>query len=110
MNNDIPDIIGEYKAEYSRTTGKPEPTVTYRAGWFTFPSGDKGRRADFDKALATLKTRPTLQDRMEMVNGVETLVKASQHVVVNLMSQKQVIEERDTPNCCSVASETYWSM
>lgn len=109
MNNDISDIIGEYKAEYSRTTGKPEPTVTYRAGWFTFPSGDKGRRADFDKALATLKTRPTLQDRMETVNGVSTLVKASQHVVQNLLSGRDVIEERDTPHYLSVASESYHS-
>jgi hypothetical protein len=110
MNNDITDILGEYKTEYSRTTGKPEPTVVYYRGWFTMPNGDKVRRAEFDKCLATLKTRPTLEDRMEMVNGVSTLVKASQHVVQNLLSRKDVIEERDTPLCCSVASETYHCM
>lgn len=28
----------------------------------------------------------------------------------NLMSGKKYMEAEDTPNCCSPASETYWSM
>lgn len=31
-------------------------------------------------------------------------------VVRNLMNGKEVVESINTPNCCSVASETYWSM
>jgi hypothetical protein len=30
--------------------------------------------------------------------------------VQNLMSRKWVLEHKDTPHCCSVGSETYWSM
>lgn len=30
--------------------------------------------------------------------------------VQNLMSRKWVLESKDTPHCCSVGSETYWSM
>jgi hypothetical protein len=110
MNNDTTNIIAEYKTEFSRTTGKLQPTVTYGRGWFTLPNGDKARRGQFESALAQLKTRPTVADRYEMVNGVSTLVKASQHVVTHLLNRNDVIEERDTPNCCSVASETYWTM
>lgn len=32
------------------------------------------------------------------------------HWVTNLMSRKLVLEEDGTPLCCSVGSETYWSM
>lgn len=110
MTNDIADILGEYRAEYARTTGKPEPTVSYYRGWFTMPNGDRCRRAEFEKALAALESRPSVTDRQELVNGVMTLVKASQHVVKSLMSpHKDVIEERDTPYGCSVKDEAYWS-
>lgn len=97
-----------YRLEYVRTNGKA-PSVMYAHGWFNV-NGDKFRKVDFEKMLATLQTRLTVSDRMEMVNGVSTFVKASQHVVQNLLSGRDVIEERDTPNCCSVASETYHSM
>lgn len=30
--------------------------------------------------------------------------------VVNLMTGQEVEESINTPNCCSVSSETYWSM
>jgi hypothetical protein len=30
--------------------------------------------------------------------------------VRNLMNGKEVVESINTPDCCSVASETYWSM
>ena len=102
-------LINDYLYEFHRTTGK-RGQLTYKGGWFTFPSGDKGRKADVEKALEVLMARPTVEDRMEIVNGVSTLIKASQHVVQNLLSGKDVVEDRDTPNCCSVASETYWSM
>lgn len=29
---------------------------------------------------------------------------------VNLMTQKTYLEPKDTPRCCSPASELYWSM
>ena len=31
-------------------------------------------------------------------------------IVTNLMSGKQVRQAVNTPNCCSVASETFWAM
>jgi hypothetical protein len=106
------ELIKEYNAEYLRTTGKRRE-LTYNpagGGWFTFPSGDKGRWETVENALNVLKSRPTVCDRIEKVNGVETVIKANQHVVKNLMSDMDVIEDRDTPNCCSVASEAYHSM
>ena len=107
MNNK--SLIEAYKAEYLRTNGR-EATVVKVGGWFKI-NGDKGiGLTKFLAALEALKSRPTVTDRMEMVNGVSTLVKAHQHVVKNLMSGKDVIEARNTPCYCSVASETYWSM
>ena len=51
------------------------------------------------------------EEEVEMNKAAQalTLIKAHQHVVKNLMSGKDVIEDKDTPFCCSVASETYWS-
>lgn len=44
------------------------------------------------------------------VNGIPTQISSRQHVVQNLLSRKEVVESKDTPLCCSVSSETYWSM
>lgn len=108
MDN-IDNLLSEYITEFRRTTGK-NASMSYNRGWFVMPNGDKKRKATVETMLATLKTRPTLSGRQELVNGVLTLVKASQHVVKSLMPpHKDVIEERDTPWNCSVASETYWS-
>lgn len=103
-------LIEAYKAEYLRTNGRTIE-VTYHNGWFRVGNNTtKSRRAELISMTEVLRGRPTVTDRMESVNGVMTLVKASQHVVKNLLSGKDVIEDRDTPLCCSVASETYWSM
>jgi hypothetical protein len=48
--------------------------------------------------------------RVELVNGVPTEIPSTHRVVKNLMSGRDVVEAIDTPLCCSVASETYWSM
>jgi hypothetical protein len=107
MNNK--SLIELYKAEYLRTNGK-EAKVELVGGWFKV-NGNKGvSRTKFSAMLSALLERPTVTDRIEKVNGVDTLVKAHEHVVQNLLSGKDVIEARDTPCCCSVASETYWSM
>jgi hypothetical protein len=102
-------LINDYLWEYRRTTGKTHTDVSYKAGWFRI-GFERARRAKFEKMIETLKSRPTVMRREELVNGVGTMIEAHQHVVKNLMSGKDVIEDRDTPNCCSVASETYWSM
>ena len=108
-HNAMVELTDEYLSEYIRTTGKGGK-ITYEAGWFTMPNGDKARAKDIKKFIETLKERPTVTRRQEMVNGVLTWIEASQHVVTSLVGGKQVIEERDTPDCCSVASETYWTM
>ena len=45
-----------------------------------------------------------------MVNGVETQIPTTHHVVQNLMSGRDVVQAKNTPVCCDVSSETYWSM
>ncbi len=108
-HNTLVDLIEEYGSEYLRTTGRSNK-ITYSGGWFTLPNGDKARAADIKKYLVTLKSRPTVTGRMESVNGVQTFVEAHQHVVTSYMvPHRQVIEDRDTPWNCSVASEAYWS-
>jgi hypothetical protein len=102
-------LINDYMYEYHRTTGNRRE-LTYNAGWYTFPSGEKGRRADVIKATEVLKARPRVFSRMEPVNGVMTKIEASQHVVKSFMPpHKDVIEERNTSYGCSVADESYWS-
>lgn len=110
MKKSISELLDEYKREYSRTTGKDSMgIVVYKNGWFRYPGGQI-RRTMFEKMIETLKSRPTVFSRMEPVNGVMTRVEAHQHVVKSFMSpHKDVIEDRDTPWACSVASETYWS-
>jgi hypothetical protein len=41
-----------------------------------------------------------------LANGYDKLTRK----VHNLMTGEEVEESINTPNCCSVASETYWSM
>lgn len=102
-------LIEAYKAEHLRTKGTT-PTVTCHGGWFKI-NGRKGiGQMAFANALLDLRALPTVSDRTELVNGVPTLVKAHQHVVKNLLSGKDVVEAIDTPACCSVACESYWSM
>jgi len=102
------DIINKYKEEYERANGKGI-IVTYYRGWYKV-NGDNYRRKEILSMIEVLKARPTVTRRQEMVNGVLTWVEAHQHVVKSLVGGQDVIEDRDTPNCCSVASETYWSM
>ena len=39
---------------------------------------------------------------------IEVGLPEDMHFVTNLMSGKQVLEAKDTPYSCSVASEAYW--
>jgi hypothetical protein len=50
-----------------------------------------------------------VQDR-NLVEYDISVLDAPHRVVTNLMSGKQVIQASDTPLCCDVSSETYWSM
>jgi hypothetical protein len=108
----IPELLKEYIHEYCRTTGKDGNfVVSYSSGWFRLcQSATAVRRAEFEKMIETLKSRPTVMRRQEMVNGVLTWIEAHQHVVKSLMPpHKDVIEDRDTPYGCSVKDEAYWS-
>lgn len=44
-----------------------------------------------------------------MVNGIETEIPSTHHVVKSAYNGREVVEPKDIPFCCSVASETYWS-
>ena len=105
----VKDLLVEYIGEYHRTTGK-HGSATYNRGWFTLPNGDKVRCAEFEKMIETLKSRPTVTGRNELVNGEMKFVEAHRHVVKSLMPPHlDVIEDRDTPYGCSVKDEAYWS-
>ncbi len=107
----IDQLLTEYKSEYIRTSGKELFCCCYKSGWFRVGDTTRCRRAEFEKMLETLKSRPTVTRRQEMVNGVLTWIEASQHVVKSYLApHADIVEERDTPHCCSPSSETYWSM
>ncbi len=111
MKKTVEELLQDYIHHYCRTTGKDgNMVVSYKNGWFRGINGWTARRAEFEKMIETLKSRPTVMPRNELVNGVMTHIEAHQHVVKNLMTGKDVIEDRDTPPHCSVACESYWSM
>jgi hypothetical protein len=118
------ELITEYTNEVIRTTGLKSFSVwngkswnrgiataaLYHWGKFNTYSEKRVTESELEQFIATMKTKPTAVERPEMVNGISTLIPADCHVVQNLMSGTDVIESKFLPNCCSVASETYWSM
>jgi hypothetical protein len=45
-----------------------------------------------------------------LVNGVPTQIDDTQMVVKSLMSQQEIVINKDTPICCNPSTETFWSM
>jgi len=60
-----------------------------------------------NKSTKTIKSNETI---VVNVNGVPTTIKSTEKVVKSLMSQQQVVIDKNTPLCCDPSSETYWSM
>jgi hypothetical protein len=52
-----------------------------------------------------IKGRYAIADAADFHNNIEKTVER-----INLMSRKPYMERINTPNCCSPATETYWSM
>lgn len=44
------------------------------------------------------------------VNGVVTEIKSTEKVVKSLMTQVEIVIDKNTPLCCDPSMETYWSM
>ena len=109
MNVNVTNLIKEYEFQTQRVHGKKQP-ISYSNGWFTLGAFGGLRFSDIQHTVNELKKEPTVSDRIEYVNGIATVVKAHQHVVKHLLNGSDVVEDRDTPLCCSVSSETYWSM
>lgn len=45
-----------------------------------------------------------------LVNGVPTQIDDTQMVVKSLMSDQEIVINKDTPICCNPSTETFWSM
>ena len=58
----------------------------------------------------TIKFNQPVTNITVLVNGVPTVIKSNQKVVTSLMSNQQVVIDKDTPLCCDPSTETYWSM
>jgi hypothetical protein len=50
------------------------------------------------------------QTQIVTVNGVATEIKSTEKVVTNMMTQVEIVIDKDTPLCCDPSMETYWSM
>jgi len=55
-------------------------------------------------------TKSSNQTQTVTVNGVVTEIKSTEKVVTSLLSQQQIVIDKDTPMCCDPSTETYWSM
>jgi len=55
-------------------------------------------------------TKSVNQTQTVTVNGVVTEIKMDQKVVTNMMTQVEIVIDKDTPLCCDPSMETYWSM
>ena len=65
------------------------------------------------RIIQTTKFKPVTEPVTEInvtVNGVPTVIKSNQKVVRSLLSEQQVVIDKDTPMCCDPSTETYWSM
>jgi len=100
-----------YNTQITRTTGKPMASfITYNHGWYTTYTNKKFRANQLIQSINQLMTLQTAIPNYQMVNNKKTWIPADKHVVKSLINNKDVIECKDTPHGCSVASETYWSM
>lgn len=55
-------------------------------------------------------TKSSNQTQTVTVNGVVTEIKSTEKVVKNMMTQVEIVIDKDTPLCCDPSMETYWSM
>ena len=62
------------------------------------------------KTTKTIKLSQPVTEINVTVNGVPTVIKSNQKVVRSLLSEQQVVIDKDTPLCCDPSTETYWSM
>lgn len=60
--------------------------------------------------MKTTKSSNQTQTQTVTVNGVVTEIKSTEKVVTSLLSQQQIVIDKDTPMCCDPSTETYWSM
>lgn len=64
------------------------------------------------KAAATrlAKANKIVREDCSILEGSEFAKIEKTETVINLMSGKSVVQSVNTPLCCDVSSETYWSM
>ena len=60
--------------------------------------------------MKTTKSSKSVTVSTVMVNGVATKIKSTEKVVTNMMTQVEIVIDKDTPLCCDPSMETYWSM
>jgi hypothetical protein len=79
----------------------------------------KGQPLEYLASAAAAKSMRTRLAKAGKINADEVEVAEKDHflknvekkeVVKNLMSGKDVVQSVNTPLCCDVSSETYWSM
>jgi len=58
----------------------------------------------------TKSSKSANQTQIVTVNGVATEIKSTEKVVTNMMTQVEIVIDKDTPLCCDPSMETYWSM
>jgi hypothetical protein len=87
-------------AQLNLTSDNEQVTIILADGFYV--EGNRGGRGTFRTAKGAHQFIKSAQKMPVAREGHE--------IVMNLMSGKPVEQAIDTPHCCRVDSETYWSM
>lgn len=77
-------------------------------------TGVYGRKTNYATERAAKAGATRLIKKQQLTTGTFTIYEGNSmpvrtHVVKNLLTGADVVEDVNTPYCCSVASESYWS-
>lgn len=90
---------------YDKQTTRIIKERSYSKEYYATETAAKAAVTRFDKKGICKKDNVDIAT----ANDFHTKIEKTE-VVINLMSGKEVRQSVNTPHCCDVSSETYWSM
>lgn len=90
---------------YDKQTTRIIKERSYSKEYYATETAAKAAVTRFDKKGICNKDDVAIASANDFHTNIEKT-----EVVVNMMSGKHVVQSVNTPHCCDVSSETYWSM
>lgn len=94
-----------YFVIYNKETTKIIKERSYSKQYYASEAAAKAAVTRFAKKGICTKDEVAVAELNDFYKNIEKT-----EVVTNLMSGKQVRQSVNTPHCCDVSSETYWSI